>query len=509
VEPRDAPSGPPSDAPGAEAAFGLARPLAPWWANRHLRLGLLLACLLAALLALLNTRAAWFGLGDGSGQAGPLQVAAGCPSREAPLASIATPDLAALRDELSRIMPAPVGRVYEVGPIITSYLWSDEEPRFSPSPGSSAPAGYEVRWWALDRRGSEDDVAADVLEFETSREAQDVLALAASPHCRRDGAAHAVRYPAGARELSWMNPDGARQLDVMFARGRRLYRVGDVPPGYLLDTTGPRQGALERARAGRTADALACALPDAGCPHSTASLRDTSLAALTASSPNAVGGPPPTTEQATAYAHAVNLRGYDLPGKTPVAPEGPTQDRGYWEAFVRCTGELRSTHPLAAIHSPEFRYRSRRSYELVYSTVAVLPSRATAARFMGVLESQRARACMASDYEGLLRARAAQGGMRALGPVTLTRLATTAPPSYRGPGPYRATAVRLMVQASYATHGGGREQLPLYVEGFAFARGRAVVELTSLALVQPISEEGERFLESLLVGAAEASEASL
>ncbi len=471
---------------------------------------MLLACLLAALLGLLDTRVAWFRLGDGGAQAGGLLVAAGCPGRQAPqVARIATRDLAALRDELSRIMPAPVGRVYEAGPITTSNLWSDDEPRFSPSPGSSAPAAYEIRWWALDRQGNEDDVAADVLEFATSREAQDALALAADPHCRRDGAAHAVRFPAGARELSWINPDHAQQLDVMFARGRRLYRVGDVPPGYLLDTTGPRQGELERVRAGRTADALACALPDTGCPHSATSLRATSLAALTAGSPNAVAGPPPTAEQATAYAHEVNLRGYDLPGATPLEPEGPTQNRGYWEAFARCTGELRSTHPVATIHSPEFGYRGRHPFEVVYSTVAVLPSRALAARLMGALESEHARACIASDYERSLRARAAQGGVRALGPVTLTRLPTVAPRSYRGLGPYRATAVRLMVQASYATHGGGRQQLPLYVQGFAFACGRAVVELSTLTLVHPFSEEDERFLESLLVGAAQASEASL
>ena len=59
----------------------------------------------------------------------------------------------------------------------------------------SVPAGYEVRWWALDREGNEDDVAADVLEFATERRAGEALARAASTRCRRDGTAYAAHFP--------------------------------------------------------------------------------------------------------------------------------------------------------------------------------------------------------------------------------------------------------------------------------------------------------------------------
>jgi hypothetical protein len=83
------------------------------------------------------------------------------------------------------------------------------------------------------------------------------------------------------------------------------------------------------------------------------------------------------------------------------------------------------------------------------------------------------------------------------------------PRSYRGAGPYRATALRIAVQATYATSADRRMRLPVYVQGFAVARGPAVVELTSLTLGQPFREDRQRFLEAQMVGSAEANEASL
>ncbi len=504
MEPHDAPTGPLPDTSGDTEAFGLAQPGTPLWANRHLRLGLLLACLLGALLALLDARAAWFGLGEGSARAGGVTFPAGCPGGEAPqVRSVATGDLSALREKLARIIPARVGRLYEAGPVATSNLWTDEEPPRSPVSGATAPAAYELRWWALDRDGSRDDVVADALEFATSEEADHALALAASPRCRRDAAARAIQSPSGARELSWTNPDNAREVDVLFVRGRRLYRTIDAPPGYLLDQTGPRQGALERARAGMTVELLACALPDAGCPTSTISLQDTSLAALPA---RPLTGAPATPAQAAAYAHAVNLRGYDVPGMKPQAREGPLQDGGSWSAFAVCTGGLRSTRALA-IHSPVFADGNRRDAQFVYSTVAVLPSSALASQFIETVEGARARACIERDDDRLLRAGLAARRLRAAASITLTRLPTATPRSYRGLGRYRA--VRLLAQVTYVTRRGARRQLPPYVEGFVFACGPAVVELTSVTYARRFPEANERFLEAVLVGAAEANEASL
>ncbi len=503
MESDDAPHGARSEPLSGASASGLTHP-----AVRYLRLGLLLACLLGAVVLLLDTRAGLFGLGGGAAQAGNVPLAPGCAGRQAPeVTSVSRRDLETLRGELLRIMPARVGRLYEEGTVTTGHLFTDDEPRFSPSPAASAPAAYEIRWWALDRAGSEDDVGADALEFATPRQAADALALATTPRCRRHGAALALGYPAGARELFWVNPDHAREWDVMFVRGRRLYRVGDVPPA-LLGVFAEPPTRLDRTEVVGTAQALACALPDAGCPSSLLSLRDSSLATL---GPDAGtgAGPVPTQARASAYAHAVNLRGYDVPGMTEVTREAPTRDRGYWEAFTRCTGERRPASAVAAVHSPAFRYSYRGDYQLVYSAVAVLRSGALARLYMRALESGRARACMAGGYEHLLRAHTARDGQRHLGPARLTRLPTPAPPSYRGSAPYRATAVRLTLQDSYPTPGGGHAQLPLYIQGFAFAWGRAVVELTSITLEHPFPAANERFLESQLLGSAEASEASL
>ncbi len=455
---------------------------------------MLLACLLAALLALLDIRGAWLGLGGGA------EAAFACPSETAPaVRNIPTRDLAVLGVPLSRIMPTRVGRIYERGAIATSNLWSDDEPQEPPAGRSLAPAGYEIRWWALDRDGDEDDVAADVLEFATAQEAKSALALAAGPRCRRFGVARAVGYPAGAREVFWVNPDHAMEWDLMFVRGRRLYRVGDVPPEYLLTTTEPWQRRLERSWDAGTARALACALPAAGCPPEAGSLHETSLAPLPDGPPRAVTAIP-TAARAALYAHAVNLRPYHLPGMTQVGREGPLDDRNYWEAFVRCTGRLHSVGAIAAIHSPVFRSTGRHRYEAVYSVVAVLPSSTLAARYVGVLAGAHARACIAGGYRQRL-AHAASAT------IVARALPTPVPRSYRGPGAYRAAALRLTLHASPAR--GGRAGATLYVQGFTFADGRALVELVSLTSAHPFPRADERFLETVLVGRVEANEALL
>ena len=296
---------------------------------------MLLAGLVVAVLALFSVRGGLFVLGSGPAQARGAAFAPGCPGHGAPeVKSVPGADLAALRNSVSRIMPSRIGRVYETGTITTSNLWSDDQPsRSSPSPASSVPAGYEMRWWALDRQGDEDDVVADVFEFATERQAEDALARAASTRCRSHGATHIAHFPAGASDLFWVNPDSAQQWDVLLVRGRRLYRVGDVPPEYLLTTTPPAQRSLERRRAPSTVEVLACALPGAGCQISAVSTGATNLATLPAgSSVQPSASRPPTRAQASVYAHAVNLRGYDVPAMTQVAPEGPTGGRGYWEA---------------------------------------------------------------------------------------------------------------------------------------------------------------------------------
>lgn len=525
MESHDAPAQPPHEPGHAEAAFGAPPGVASPWASGRPRLTLLLVCLLAAAIALVGTRGAWFGLGGA--QAGDGLFPAGCPGARAPeVASVARGALPALREQLSAIVPAPLGRVYEAGSITTSHLWTDDDPQ-PPSSNSKVPAGYEIRWWALDRDGDEDDVAADVLEFATPAQARDALALAVSPRCRRDADVRTARFPAGASELHWLNPDDAQQWDMTFSRGRRLYRVGDVPPEYLFTTTAPRQAALERARDETTPQALACALPNAGCPTAAPTIGDTSLATLaTGAAGSAANARPPTEQQAITYARAVNLHGYLVPGMSQVAPEGPVDDRSYWEAFARCAGASVNEYSILARHSRVFRYTSRDQYELAYSLVAVEPSSAQAAGFISDVSTQRARTCIAHAYEQrLLQGRAdAAGSPRAtevalrspvtssaprVDHVTLTSLATPTPTSYRGGAPYRATALRLQVQISYVTRRGRLARETLYLQGFAFAHGPAVVELDTVTLRHPLPQANQLFLERMLVGRAEANEGLL
>jgi hypothetical protein len=522
VESQDTPAHRPHEPSHAEAAFGAPATAASPRASGGPRLALLLGCLLAAVIALLCVRGAWFGLGGA--QARETLFAAGCPGAHArEVASVARRALPALRGQLSAIVPRPLGRPYEAGSITTSHLWTDDEPQPPPS-RSTVPAGYEIRWWALDRDGSEDDVAADVLEFATPAQARNALALAASARCRTDASAGPVRFPAGASELHWVNPDTAQQWDVLFSRGRRLYRVGDVPPEYLITSAGPRHDALERARDETTPQALACALPEAGCPATAPTIGDTSLATLAAGS--AANARAPTEQQASAYAGAVNIRGYQVPGMSQLAPEGPVDDRASWEAFARCARAPTSSRSVLLRRSPVFTHASQGQYEVAYSVVAVEPSSAEAARYLRTVSTPRVRECIARAYEQRLLERGldAAGSLRATqvaltSPVastashayrvTVTAQATPTPTSYRGSGPYRATALQLALQIAYRTRRGHHARVAFYFQDFAFADGPSVVELSTVTLGHPYPQASQRFLEGLLVGRAEANQSLL
>ena len=509
MQPDDAQAGARGDSSGPEEAFGLTPPRAPWWAKGHIRLGFLICGLVVATLALLDRRAGLFDLGSGPAQTPGAAFSPGCPGHGAPeVESIPAQNLASLRNAVTRIMPPRVGRVYEAGTITTSNLWTDNQP-LQPSSSSSVarsvPAAYEMRWWALDREGNEDDVVADVFEFDTHRQAQDALLRAASPRCRRDGEAHAARLLPGASNLYWVNPDNAQQWDVLFVRDRRLYRLGDVPGDYP-PPTGAAQRRLVGLRAENTVNVLACALPDAACPASAVSA-PTSLAPLAASSSVRRGTKRPiTVAQASSYAHAVNLRGYDVPGMTQLAPEGPAEERDYLDAFDRCAGGLRSAHAVVVIHSPTFGYRGRLGFQFVYSAVALLPSEAVADRYLAVLASARSRRCITHRYDRLLLGRAVGRNRLRVARIVATPLPAPAPARYRGLGPYRGTALRLTIQTTYTTRQGRRVQLPLYIDGFAFAYGRAVISFTAESAFRPYGQASELYVMSKLVGRAEANE---
>jgi hypothetical protein len=494
----DAAGGAVSGPPRAEDAFGVTPPSVPWWASRRIRLPVLLILLGAAVFVLVGVRGDRFNLGGGPSQASGAAFAPGCPGRGAPeVRSVPERALSELRSAVSRVMPPRVGRAYEMGTITTSNLWSDNRPVPFSSARSAAepvPAGYEMRWWALNREGGQDDIVADVLEFATEKQAYDALVKAASPRCRRDGVGFAARFPARASNLIWVNPDDAQEWDVFFVRAHRLYQVADAPPNYL-------PGELRRART--TVDVLACALPDSGCPASTPSTQQTNLATLTATA-GARGDRPLSGAQAIAYAHAVNLRDYDVPGMRQIAPEGPEHGRGYSAVLAGCNGEPRSLHAVAAIHSPVFAYVG--GVQSVHSTVAVLSSEAIAARYVATLASARVLHCIAHTYgQALLGRAAAERGRLNFGSIAVEPLPAETPSTYRGIGPYRGTALRLTMHTSFTTRRGRRVRVPLHIEGVAFASGPAVIELTATTIARPFPDANEQYLMSALVGRAEAS----
>lgn len=198
----------------------------------------------------------------------PGAFAPGCPGYHAPQAAVASQhELVTLGGQLASI-PRPGSQVYESGMSVAEDAWSDDRPtaleRLESVKGPLA-AGYEVRWWARPGEGVEYDAAADVWQFPSVALAQAFAARAASARCRSEGASGAALVQPGARVLFWVNPDHAAQWDVIFARGRRVYRAVVVPASYAVRTGSLAHRELERRRARVAVQALACALPEAGC----------------------------------------------------------------------------------------------------------------------------------------------------------------------------------------------------------------------------------------------------
>jgi hypothetical protein len=217
----------------------------------------LLAACLAGVAAFLLA-----GCGSGGGRPPASSSADGCTGAGAgtPQAlSVAPGELGSLRASVARVLPERVGHLYEEGTVSGSNFWSDDSPS---GPTVSARArregGYEMRWWAPNG----DDVVADVLLFASSGQAAEFLRLAAAGRCGHALLSGAADRPPQGRNLAWLNPDGVAEADVYLQRGRRVYRVGDVPAGQRQQPLppGPR---LRRALAG--VDTLACLLPGADC----------------------------------------------------------------------------------------------------------------------------------------------------------------------------------------------------------------------------------------------------
>ena len=215
----------------------------------------LLACLSAAVAALLASRSSLLGaVGIGAGGSAAAASTWCVPNGLPEVARADVDELLELRADVSAAALRS-GRRYAAGIARPGDVWSDDEPqtlRATRIAGGRWPAAYEMRWWTPDY-----DAVADVFAFAGTSPARRFFDLAASPRCHRDSGPRATALPLAARELAWTNPDDAAQEDVFLLRGRRVYRIAAVRLR--------RTPLVTRRVDFEFADAMACALPGADC----------------------------------------------------------------------------------------------------------------------------------------------------------------------------------------------------------------------------------------------------
>ncbi len=177
---------------------------------------------------------------------------------------------------------------------------------------------------------------------------------------------------------------------------------------------------------------------------------------------------PITKAQATAYAHAVNLRAADLPDLV-----------------------------VANIRSASFTGTTDPEHEQIRSVVEVMPNAAIAEQNNAANRSQRALACAKRFFP--LELGNQNGGRVHYGAVTVSRLPNPLP-GVPGSLGYRVAVNILGVPKAIEP-----TQPRLYIDAFAFLSGPAEVALVTTAFPQPVSEETESRLLLLLHSRAEAN----
>jgi hypothetical protein len=241
-------------------SHGVPRPASP--AKSRSGLSILLVCLCVAVLGLAVTRTGVFGAVTGSGGASGASLVSCVRDPHSPsVVSVDFRQLLVLSESLLKVRRWVAGRWYESGTVSAESVWSDQQPQRlidSVSHGRS-PGGYEMRWWANDNR---DDVVADVFLFAGPSQARRFFQDAAAVTCHNSATQPPAHWPSGARNLVWINPDGALQYDVFLRRGRAVFRIVDVPAGSNGGRPSDKPGQVGVA----VVDDLACALFYANCP---------------------------------------------------------------------------------------------------------------------------------------------------------------------------------------------------------------------------------------------------
>jgi hypothetical protein len=201
-----------------------------------------------------------------------------------------------------------------------------------------------------------------------------------------------------------------------------------------------------------------------------------------------------TKAQASAYARAVNLQAGDLPNMTIAAPESDRPDAKRVGKIERCAGDLLAKRIVASIRSATFSGATEAEHETIKSVVEVMPSVALAEQNHVYTSSQRALACA----ERFLPSQIAGKGRSHIrfGPVTVARTPFPLPGVPGGFG-YRISVTVLGTPSTI-------EAPHVYVDAFGFLSGPAEIALTATGFPQPVPEEADEHLLSLLAGRAAA-----
>jgi hypothetical protein len=230
----------------------------PWIARRNGRLAVLLCLLAITLLSALLVDDPFSAKSMRSDTAAQ-PTSSPCGTSIPRLSVLSTRRLDAIRASLA-LLPRRGSVADEEGAISTLNVWSDSLPLPVSQAPAHVPGAYEVRWWTADGFYH---AAADAFLFASSSAAQSFAVVAARAACHAHGSEQPIQTPSGALALTWSNPDGAREADVILARGRYAYRVVMVPAAHGGQPAA--NGAEAMALATRIAELFTCLLPDAGC----------------------------------------------------------------------------------------------------------------------------------------------------------------------------------------------------------------------------------------------------
>jgi hypothetical protein len=260
-----------SASPHASEAFGQRSSGSRGRRADPVRLTILLVCLGLSLIALVRSENVFTRGEPAAASAGSEPSASPSPcgsDRSLKLANVTAEELLSLRESVEAALRPAGGRGYELGTVLPTAVWTDAPPvngTLERLAGRRWPGSLEIRQWAPDPQWGasyRDDLVGDVFLFTTSTQASRFFSEASSVKCHRSGFARPATRPAKARNLIWVNPDGATEEDVFLLRGRRVYRIVDVRP----QNHQPPPSRREKVTGIATVEALACNLPGVRCP---------------------------------------------------------------------------------------------------------------------------------------------------------------------------------------------------------------------------------------------------